>query len=216
MTPPHYVLTGGPCSGKTTLVFELEKQGHAILPEAARMFIEEQLALGKTIPEMHQDLSKFEHDILRRHVELEAKVPKDKMMFFDRGIPDNVAYFRFTDLPIDEELRKALDATNTGKSFSLRCWTTPMTRRDSKRRRRRNAYTVRSGARMKNLGTSSWTCPCCRYRNAPNSCSRTYENHRHRGRGTARENAYGCGARTWIRGRCVGPDAEFSGRAGRG
>ena len=119
MTPPHYVLTGGPCSGKTTLVFELEKQGHAILPEAARMFIEEQLALGKTIPEMRQDLSKFEHDILRRHVELESKVPKDKVMFFDRGIPDNVAYFRFTNLPIDEELRKALDAAKYRKVFFL-------------------------------------------------------------------------------------------------
>ena len=37
MTPPHYVLTGGPCSGKTTLVFELEKQGHSFDKKQVRI-----------------------------------------------------------------------------------------------------------------------------------------------------------------------------------
>ncbi|HTR18849.1 MAG TPA: ATP-binding protein [Candidatus Paceibacterota bacterium] len=118
-TPPWYVLTGGPCAGKTTLVFELEKLGHAVLPEAARMFIEEQLALGKTIPEMRKDINKFEHDILQRHIELEGNVAKDKVTFFDRGIPDNVAYFRFTNLPIDEEFRRILETTKYRKVFLL-------------------------------------------------------------------------------------------------
>src|SRR6185312_6669514 len=48
-TPPHYVLTGGPCAGKTTVILELQKRGYHVLEEAARSVIDEMLAQGKTL-----------------------------------------------------------------------------------------------------------------------------------------------------------------------
>ncbi|MBV9159729.1 MAG: ATP-binding protein [Candidatus Kaiserbacteria bacterium] len=118
-TPPWYVLTGGPCSGKTTLVREIETRGHAVLPEAARAFIEEHLATGETIDEMRKDLLWFEKSILRYHVQIETRAPKDTTLFLDRGLPDNLAYFRFTNLPIDDEVEKAMRFFRYRKVFLL-------------------------------------------------------------------------------------------------
>ncbi len=116
---PWYVLTGGPCAGKTTLILEFEKRGHAVLPEAARMYIEGELAKGKTIPEMRANLLQFEKNILRYHVKLEMAAPQDKTLFLDRGIPDNVAYFRFTGLAVDDELQNAAKIFTYRKVFLL-------------------------------------------------------------------------------------------------
>jgi len=44
-----HVITGAPCTGKTTILHVLAKKGYRVEYEAARDYIDEQLKLGKTL-----------------------------------------------------------------------------------------------------------------------------------------------------------------------
>ena len=55
-----YVLTGAPCSGKTTLIELLQEKGYQTVPELARVYIDEQLANGLTLEELRQDELAFQ------------------------------------------------------------------------------------------------------------------------------------------------------------
>jgi len=118
-TPPWYVLTGGPCTGKTTTILEFERRGYSVLPEPARMVIAEELAAGKTIQEITADAASLERAIVTRHIELESNEPKNQTLFLDRGIPDNIAYYRKAELPIDEYFQHAIDSVRYRKIFLL-------------------------------------------------------------------------------------------------
>jgi len=96
-----YVVTGGPSSGKTTLVNELVKLGHAGYPEAARTLIDIELAAGRKLEDI-QGTADFQKRILEFRIEMEKKAPKDKIVFFDGAIPDGVAYCKLQRLDIEE------------------------------------------------------------------------------------------------------------------
>ncbi len=118
-TPPHYVLTGGPCSGKTTLINELKDRGYSVLPESARTVIAAELAAGKTIEDILADPLALEHSVLAHQLELYAEAPKDQLVFIDRGVPDNVAYYRKFNMPIDDACWEALESVHYRKVFLL-------------------------------------------------------------------------------------------------
>ncbi|MCE9541299.1 ATP-binding protein [Candidatus Kaiserbacteria bacterium] len=118
ITPPWYVLTGGPCAGKTTLVNELEKRGHNILPEAARLFFEEELALGLTIEQIRAT-DDWLFRIAERKYNMERAVPPEETFFFDRGVPDSVAYFRLNNEPIRQAFTEMLNASKYRAVFLL-------------------------------------------------------------------------------------------------
>jgi predicted ATPase len=59
-----YVITGAPCSGKTSVIHELEKRGYHIVTETARAHIEKQLAKGLTLSQIKEDELAFERHIL--------------------------------------------------------------------------------------------------------------------------------------------------------
>jgi predicted ATPase len=106
-SPQWYVLTGGPCAGKTTTILELEKRGYPILKEAARELIDEMLAQGKSLDVIRGDPTWFQQTVLRRKVAMESLVPHETEFFFDRGVPDSIAYYRENGVAEDEELREA-------------------------------------------------------------------------------------------------------------
>jgi predicted ATPase len=118
-TPPHYVLTGGPCAGKTTLILELKKRGYSVLEESARAVIDEMLSEGKTLETIRSDEGAFQKAVLRRKVDLEANIPQDGIIFLDRAIPDSIAYYRENQVPEDEELWNACRAARYAKVFLL-------------------------------------------------------------------------------------------------
>jgi predicted ATPase len=93
-----YVITGAPSSGKTTLVNELEKLGYWVIHETARALIEEEMEKDRTHQEIRSDKSHFENLVLDRKIAIEAQLPKDKVIFLDRAIPDSVAYFEMAGL----------------------------------------------------------------------------------------------------------------------
>jgi predicted ATPase len=105
MKSKWYVITGSASTGKTTLVNSLLKLGYLTVPEAARVLIDEEIKNGKTIGEIRKNEAEFQKKVLDIKINVEKKLPKDRIVFFDRGIPDSVAYYQICGLDIAELLK---------------------------------------------------------------------------------------------------------------
>jgi predicted ATPase len=101
------VITGAPCSGKSSVISSLEAQGYRVVHETARAYIDELLTSGKSVQEIKADPLNFERTILYRKLAIEANLPENKMIFLDRGIPDSIAYFLSAGLDPSEPLEKS-------------------------------------------------------------------------------------------------------------
>ena len=100
-------MTGSPSSGKTTLVSRLEELGYRVVHEIARSYIEAQMRQGRTLEEVRADKRSFETYILNAKVALEATLPKDQVIVFDRAVPDSIAYFEAAGLDKTEAVEKS-------------------------------------------------------------------------------------------------------------
>jgi len=105
----RYVITGGPGSGKSTLVEGLEKAGYTCSAEISREMIKAEVAKGSDcLPWL--DISCFSDKVLARMTSAWELSSANALTFFDRGIPDVIAYLRIARLPVpstylDELLR---------------------------------------------------------------------------------------------------------------
>ena len=107
-----YVVTGGPCSGKTSVIEVLETKGYRIIEEAARLVIKN----GNVFPWV--DLGKFQDAILKKQLELEKSLEGD-IMFLDRGLIDGVAYYKFANIKMPDELVMVCKENRYDKVFLL-------------------------------------------------------------------------------------------------
>jgi predicted ATPase len=111
MTTDHlFVITGGPGSGKSSLIAELAAQGVATMPEAGRAIIRDQVAIGgDALP--WADRRSFAAQMLgwelRSHREACA-LPGPVVL--DRGIPDVIGYLRLCGLPVPAQAERAAEA----------------------------------------------------------------------------------------------------------
>jgi len=103
-----YVVSGGPCSGKTTLIQLLKQRGFPVVHEHARQRIDRELRNGMTLDEVRRDQYEFQRGVLEMQLEHESNVPPEQLTFFDRGIPDTLAYSRFHGLPPDAYIAEAV------------------------------------------------------------------------------------------------------------
>jgi predicted ATPase len=86
----RYVLTGGPGSGKTSLLLALELLGECVTREGAEDYIRFQQARGIREPWREPD---FQGQILRLCHQREQCVSEDvRRVFHDRGLVDGLAY----------------------------------------------------------------------------------------------------------------------------
>jgi len=87
-----FIITGGPGAGKTTVLDELQSRGFHCAPEVAREIIQEQMRDGgSALP--WKDRALFTNLMLERSIKsYSALLSTDKPTFFDRGIPDSLAY----------------------------------------------------------------------------------------------------------------------------
>ncbi|NIM46945.1 MAG: AAA family ATPase [Candidatus Aenigmarchaeota archaeon] len=100
-----YVITGTPSSGKTTIISRLSEMGFQTCSEAARFLIDEEISKGKTLEEIRINEIEFQRKTLELKIKSEDKLPKDKIVFIDRGIPDSIAYFQFYGQDVQEVLK---------------------------------------------------------------------------------------------------------------
>lgn len=98
------MITGGPSSGKSSALTFFEKMGYRVIPEAARVFINQELAKGKTIEEIRKDEAEFQRKVLAMKVKIEDELSKDEIIFFDRAVPDSAAYYSVCGLDPKEVL----------------------------------------------------------------------------------------------------------------
>jgi predicted ATPase len=103
----RYVITGGPGAGKTTLLLALQALGYPCSEEASRRLILEESARGSgCLPWM--DLACFAERALERLVAAYRAAAENALTFFDRGIPDIIAYLTAAGLPVTAEYEEAL------------------------------------------------------------------------------------------------------------
>jgi len=103
-----YIISGGPGSGKTSLLQALAQQGIPCMPEAGRAIIQDQLAIGgSALPWANKtafaDLM-LSWDI-RSFRDAQALTGP---VLFDRGIPDVMGYLLLSNLPVPAPLEKAV------------------------------------------------------------------------------------------------------------
>lgn len=101
------VITGAPCSGKTSVIRALETRGYAVVHEVARALIDAALQQGFTLEDLKSDESAFEHRILLEKEKIEAGLSPSALVFLDRAIPDSLAYFIHAGLDIALPLEKS-------------------------------------------------------------------------------------------------------------
>lgn len=83
-----YVITGGPCSGKTTTINELRNLGYHTIQESARAVIEQEQPNG-ILP--WTNVFEFQKLVLKKQLELEERI-NGSTTFLDRGCLDGIAY----------------------------------------------------------------------------------------------------------------------------
>lgn len=100
------VITGGPGRGKTSLLKHLSKLGYRTGRELEREFMQEERAKPleerRCLPEI--DMAAFQSKMFGLKCrEYETIVPADgEVVFFDRGMPDSIAYFRREGIAVPE------------------------------------------------------------------------------------------------------------------
>ena len=110
MKPKWYVITGSPSSGKTTTINSLAKLGYKTVPEAARVLIDEEIRKGNSLEKIRKNEIEFQMRVLKIKMEVEMRSDRGKIVFFDRGIPDTLAYFLLYGFDVDEVMKVCKDS----------------------------------------------------------------------------------------------------------
>lgn len=102
-----YVITGGPGSGKTTLIDGLEALGYARSLEAGRGIIQHQAAIdGPALP--WRDPALFAELMLSWEMRsYHAAQAHAGPVLFDRGVPDVIGYLTLCGLPVPPHCHEA-------------------------------------------------------------------------------------------------------------
>ena len=88
------VLTGAPCSGKTTLIELLAGKGFRTIPQIGRVYVEAEMAKGRTTAEILETAAVNQRHIAEMQTRFERELRVDEVAFLDSGSPDCLTYCR--------------------------------------------------------------------------------------------------------------------------
>tara|TARA_Y100000815_G_C13346116_1_gene502132 strand:+ start:3669 stop:4205 length:537 start_codon:yes stop_codon:yes gene_type:complete len=117
------VIIGGPSTGKTTLIDKLEKKGYTCLEEISRQVTREAQEQGIAQLFLTQPLL-FSQKLLEKRITQfrYADGVKDEYVFYDRGLPDVLAYMDYAGQQYPENFIKACKDYTYNKVFVLPPW----------------------------------------------------------------------------------------------
>jgi predicted ATPase len=99
-----HVITGAPCSGKSTLIDQLANQGFQTVPESARVFIEREIAKGQTSHPIRANAAALQRSIKDMQICVESGLRANDVLFLDGAVPGSLAWFRVYGLNPNEIL----------------------------------------------------------------------------------------------------------------
>jgi predicted ATPase len=114
-----YVITGGPSSGKSTVIRALQDMGYKTTLEAARHYIDLQRMNGRSTDEIRANQRQFQHKVLNLQIDFEKRMDAKEEIFFDRALPDEIAYYKYFNLEPDEKLIEYLKNAQYKKIFIM-------------------------------------------------------------------------------------------------
>jgi predicted ATPase len=103
------VLTGGPGSGKSTLIDAFERAGFSRSLEAGRGIIQDQVDIGGPAVPWHDRVLFAELMLCWEMRSYRMAEQQTGSVFFDRGVPDVVGYLRLSKLPVPAYFEKAAE-----------------------------------------------------------------------------------------------------------
>lgn len=130
LNPKKIVITGGPSTGKTSLIQRLVKEGYHCFPEVIRSMTldaknEAGLSNFSTNPiAVVSDPLGFNKKIMDARMQhfKESDAMAGPIVFFDRGIPDILAYMDYFDQEYGPEFIDALESHRYDSIFLLPMW----------------------------------------------------------------------------------------------
>jgi len=113
-----HILTGGPCTGKTSVLEELARRGHRTVPESARDLIAHEQAKAQANPQYTgilpwTDMVAFEEQLMYRQLGAE----KTSADFLDRALPDILAYCKVASIQPPKGLHNHIARAEYGYVF---------------------------------------------------------------------------------------------------
>lgn len=123
ITQRLYIISGGPGSGKSTLIDALEQQGFSRTIEAGRAIIQHQTAInGPGLPwadrmlfaQLMLSWEMRSYDMACAH-----SSSTSEPVFFDRGVPDIIGYLTLCGLPVPDHIHAAADKIRYNRTVFL-------------------------------------------------------------------------------------------------
>jgi predicted ATPase len=99
-----YVITGAPCSGKTTLIDLLAGRGYTTAVETAREYFDIEMRKGRTSQQIRDCGKQTQKAIFEMQKRLERSLQPDEIVFLDRALPDSLTFNRLFGLDPGEIL----------------------------------------------------------------------------------------------------------------
>ena len=104
------VISGGPGTGKSSIINKLENLGYSVFHESSREIIQKFKKLGHDQLFL-SDPIKFSEILLQNRLNqyLESNKLKNNCSFFDRGIPDILAYLSYKNVSFGKNFNYPLN-----------------------------------------------------------------------------------------------------------
>lgn len=113
------VITGGPSSGKSTLIEALKNKEYSVIEEGALELIEKEKKEGGNIFPW-TDPEKFQEKVFLDQIKREENINEEKeIIFLDRSLIDILAYCLHYSVNPPKDLKKEIEKANYSKVFIL-------------------------------------------------------------------------------------------------